>query len=89
MTFQINSDKKGMKSAKSPKANPQNTRSRRIRRFCFIFLFTRRSTRMPTPEPEKSPESIVPTVMIPSEARVARVTDAAQLGIRPNTEAIR
>ena len=40
------------------------------------------------PEPEKSPAIIVPAVMMPSDARDARITDEAQLGIRPNTAAI-
>ena len=40
------------------------------------------------PDPEKSPAIIVPAVMMPSDARDARITDEAQLGIRPNTAAI-
>ena len=40
------------------------------------------------PDPEKSPAIIVPAVMMPSDARDARITDAAQLGIRPKIAAI-
>ena len=80
--------KNGRKSARSPNTKPTATRIAVMTRFSFTLLFTRKSTRIPTPEPEKSPDSIVPAVMSPSDARVARVTEAAQLGMRPNTAAM-
>ena len=88
LLFYYNRAEKFSKSPIKPKAVPAITKIAVIKRFSLRFLFTLYNIRRPTPAPEKRPESIVPTVIIPSTHRFVRVTDTAQFGIRPMTDAI-
>ena len=54
-------------SPSKPKHKPEQTSRSKTKRFSLMCLFTLKRTRTPTPAPEKRPDNIVPTVIIPSE----------------------
>ena len=85
----MNSSAGKIKSPNKPNTTPDIRIIAMIIAFSFTFLFTLQSTSKPTPAPENRPDIIVPAVISPWVQSVLSATDAAQLGIKPNTAAIR